>query len=76
MIMENNQTQTPETTTGQNVVTQNTGAQPVDYDKIQGMIDSRNQRNEDAILKSYFQKQGLSEEEMNTAIQSFKNIEH
>ncbi len=70
--MENNQTQTPETTTGQNVVTQNTGAQPVDYDKIQGMIDSRNQRNEDAILKSYFQKQGLSEEEMNTAIQSFK----
>ena len=36
------------------------------------MIDSRNQRNEDSILKSYFQKQGLSEDEMNSAIQSFK----
>ncbi len=70
--MENNQTETPVATTGQNVAQQNTGTQPVDYDKIQGMIDSRNQRNEDAILKSYFQKQGLSEDEMNTAIQSFK----
>ncbi len=70
--MENNQTETPVATTGQNVVPQNTGTQPIDYDKIQGMIDSRNQRNEDAILKSYFQKQGLSEDEMNTAIQSFK----
>ena len=70
--MENNQTETPVATTGQNVAQQNAGTQPVDYDKIQGMIDSRNQRNEDAILKSYFQKQGLSEDEMNTAIQSFK----
>lgn len=70
--MENNQTEAPVATTGQNVAQQNTGTQPVDYDKIQGMIDSRNQRNEDAILKSYFQKQGLSEDEMNTAIQSFK----
>ena len=70
--MENSQTQTPAATTGSNVAQQNTGVQPVDYDKIQSMIDSRNQRNEDAILKSYFQKQGLSEEEMNTAIQSFK----
>lgn len=44
----------------------------IDYDKIQGMIDNRNQRNEDSILKSYFQKQGLSEEEMNQAISTFK----
>ena len=70
--MENNQEQSPVAATGSNVAQQNTGTQPVDYDKIQGMIDSRNQRNEDAILKSYFQKQGLSEDEMNTAIQSFK----
>lgn len=70
--MENNQTETPVATTGQNVAQQTQVTQPVDYDKIQGMIDSRNQRNEDAILKSYFQKQGLSEDEMNTAIQSFK----
>ena len=70
--MEKNQTQTPVATTGQNVAQPTQVSQPVDYDKIQGMIDSRNQKNEDAVLKSYFQKQGLSEDEMNTAIQSFK----
>ena len=70
--MENSQNQTPVATTGQNVAQQTQVSQPVDYDKIQGMIDSRNQKNEDAVLKSYFQKQGLSEDEMNTAIQSFK----
>ena len=73
--MENNQPQNPTATNGQTVAqaTQPTQVtQPVDYDKIQGMIDSRNQKNEDAVLKSYFQKQGLSEDEMNTAIQTFK----
>lgn len=75
--MENNQTQNPEVTTGSNVTTQNTNQgvnnNTIDYDKIQGMIDSRNQRNEDSILKSYFQKQGLSEDEMNQAISTFKS---
>lgn len=70
--MENDQTGTPVATTGQNVAQPEQVTQPVDYDKIQGMIDSRNQKNEDAVLKSYFQKQGLSEDEMNIAIQSFK----
>ena len=37
------------------------------------MIDSRNAKTEDSILKSYFQKQGLSEEEMKTAISSYKS---
>lgn len=65
---------TPSVADGTGATTQNTVVQPqtVDYDKIQGMIDSRNQRNEDAILKSYYQKQGLSEDEMNSAIQAFK----
>lgn len=63
----------PATATGTNAATTNTNqGSTIDYDKIQGMIDSRNQRNEDSILKSYFQKQGLSEEEMNQAISSFK----
>lgn len=44
----------------------------IDYDKIQGMIDSRNQKTEDNVLKSYFQSQGMSEEEMKQAITSFK----
>lgn len=47
-------------------------APSIDYDKIQGMIDSRNQKTEDNVLKSYFQSQGMSEEEMKQAISSFK----
>ena len=62
----------PAVATGSNATTTNTNSTGIDYDKIQGMIDSRNQRNEDSILKSYFQKQGLSEEEMNQAISTFK----
>lgn len=67
--------QTPAVTTGQNVTSQNTttvGQSAIDYDKIQGMIDSRNQKTEDSILKAYFQKEGLSEDEMKQAISSFK----
>lgn len=71
--MEGNQTQNPAVTTGSNVTQQNANqGNAIDYDKIQGMIDSRNQRNEDSILKSYFQQQGLSEDEMKQAINSFK----
>lgn len=61
----------PDVTTGSNV-TQNTNSGTIDYDKIQGMIDSRNQRNEDSILKSYFQKQGLSEDEAKEAIKEWQ----
>lgn len=64
---------TPVVATGTTATTQNTNqGTGIDYDKIQGMIDSRNQRNEDSILKSYFQEQGLSAEEMKQAISSFK----
>lgn len=58
-------------TTGANNQSQNTSG-VIDYNKIQEMIDLKNTRTEDSILKSYFQKQGLSEEEMNSAIESFK----
>ena len=44
----------------------------VDYAKIQEMIDGRNAKTEDSVLKSYFQKQGLSEAEMESAINAFK----
>ena len=44
----------------------------IDYEKIQWMIDSRNAKTEESVLKSYFQSQGLSAEEMNQAIKTFK----
>lgn len=48
------------------------GGSIVDYAKIQEMIDGRNAKTEDSVLKSYFQKQGLSQEEMESAISAFK----
>lgn len=63
----------PAVATGTNATTQNTNqGTAIDYDRLQGMIDSRNQRNEESILKSYFQKQGLNEDEMNQAISTYK----
>ena len=66
-------------TTGQNnaVQTNNNNAgninQGIDYEKIQAIVDGRNAKTEDSVLKSYFQQQGLSAEEMKTAITDFKN---
>lgn len=57
----------------QNATGQNNTQSTIDYNKIQEMIDSRNAKTEDSILKSYFQKQGLSEEEMKTAISTYKS---
>lgn len=50
----------------------NNNSNAIDYNKIQEMIDGRNAKTEDSILKSYFQKQGLSEDEMESAINTFK----
>lgn len=44
----------------------------IDYNKIQGMIDTATSKKENAVLKSYFQQQGLSEEEISQAIATFK----
>lgn len=57
-------------TTGANNQLNTSGA--IDYSKIQEIIDSKNTRTEDSILKNYFQKQGLSEDEMTSAIEAFK----
>lgn len=51
---------------------QNSGSTAIDYDKIQAMIDKDTQQKENAILKSYFQQQGLSADEMKQAITAFK----
>lgn len=44
----------------------------VDYDKIQAMLDNATAKKENAVLKSYFQQQGLSEDEISQAITTFK----
>lgn len=44
----------------------------VDYDKIQSMLDTATAKKENAVLKSYFQQQGLTEEEISRAISDFK----
>lgn len=49
-----------------------TAAPAIDYDKIQSMIDKGTQQKENAILKSYFQQQGLSEEEARQAMTAYK----
>lgn len=59
-------------TTGQENNNANQSSNTIDYNKIQEMIDGRNAKTEDSVLKSYFQKQGLSEDEMNSAIENFK----
>ncbi|MBD5087380.1 MAG: hypothetical protein HDT30_00995 [Clostridiales bacterium] len=62
---QNNQGTSNNTVSGQQ-------APQIDYDKIQSMIDKGTQQKEDAILKGYFQKQGLTEEEAQQAMAAFK----
>lgn len=51
---------------------QNSGGTAIDYDKIQAMIDKGTQQKENAILKSYFQQQGLTPEEAKQAMAAYK----
>lgn len=65
--MEGNENNNAQNATGQ------TNQMPtIDYDKIQKMIDGRNEKTENSVLKDYFTKQGLSEKEMQTAINDYK----
>lgn len=50
----------------------NDGKNGIDYGKIQSMIDRGVQQKENAILKSYFEQQGMSEEEVKSAIGDWK----
>ena len=43
-----------------------------DYDKLASLIAGKQTVTEDTVLKSYFKQQGLSEDEMKQAINSFK----
>jgi hypothetical protein len=65
--MEGNETQ------GQQAQQQATQQQEViDYSKIEAMISKGTQQKESAILKSYFEQHGMTEEEVKSAITSYK----
>ena len=68
-VNNNSNPNNAQNTTGQN---NNQASNTIDYNKIQEMIDGRNTKTEDSILKSYFEKQGLSKDEMESAINTFK----
>lgn len=44
----------------------------IDYDKIQKMLDGTLAAKEDTALKAYFKQQGLSQQEVEQAIETFK----
>ena len=50
----------------------NSGNNGIDYSKIQSMVDKGMQQKENAILKSYFEQQGMSEDEVKSAIGDWK----
>lgn len=58
-------------TEAQNQQQQST-APEIDYGKIEAMINKGNQQKENAILKSYFEQQGMTEEEIKTAVNDYK----
>lgn len=68
MAEPNTQTDTQQTQQG---TTQQTTPE-FDYDKLASLIAGKQTVTEDTVLKSYFKQQGLSEDEMKQAINSFK----
>ena len=52
--------------------TQQVQAPEIDYGKIEAMINKGSQQKENAILKSFFEQQGMTEDEVKTAISSYK----
>lgn len=68
---DNNAGGTNNNTAGQNAQNGQNSSE-IDYNKIQSMIDTATSKKENAVLKSYFQQQGLSEEKISQAIATFK----
>ena len=71
--MQDNNTQAQGGNSANNTQTSNDGKSVIDYDKIQSMIGKGVQQKENAILKSYFEQQGMSEDEIKTAIGDYKS---
>ena len=70
---QDNNTQAQGGNSANNTQASNDGKSVIDYDKIQSMIDRGVQQKENAILKSYFEQQGMSEDEIKTAIGDYKS---
>ena len=51
---------------------QNVAPPAIDYDKLASIIAGKQTVTEDTILKNYFKQQGMSKEEMDAAITTFK----
>ncbi len=58
--------------TRQNQNPQQTATPAIDYGKIQQMLDGTLAAKEDTALKAYFKQQGLSQQEVEQAISTFK----
>lgn len=61
--------------TEENTITnpQPTPAQPeIDYEKIASILDGKQKATEESVLKGYFKEQGLTGDEMKSAIEMFK----
>ena len=52
---------------------QQTVTPEIDYDKLASIIQGKQSVKEDTVLKNYLKEQGLSQEEINQAISSFKD---
>ena len=52
--------------------TQQVTAPEIDYGKIESMINKGTQQKENAILKSFFEQQGMTEDEVKTAVSEYK----
>ena len=52
--------------------TQQVTAPEIDYGKIEAMINKGTQQKENAILKSFFEQQGMTEDEVKTAVSEYK----
>ncbi len=66
------QSQQPPTNQPAQQQTSQPAQQPVDYAKIQQMLDGTLAAKEDTALKAYFKQQGLSQEEAEQAMSAFK----
>ena len=66
-------TETITTTANGNITIPAQPSQPsIDYDKIASIIDGKTKATEETVLKGYFKEQGLTGDEMKSAIEMFK----
>lgn len=70
---EGDGTETPPAGQGTDVQAGTGTAPNFDYNKLADIIAGKQSVTEDTVLKSYFKQQGLSQEEVNQAIQTFKS---